>query len=146
MFKEANSTLVDREWSQAEVCQRLEHDLEILGVTVIEDRLQDGIPKITEILRKAGINFWMSTEDEQNTAIQIALSCNFSSPKPKGQLLLINGKTEDEAGRSLDRVWLTKRITTSEPKVMWHLLLMDGLLKLRLSVIRKCSLTYQYCQ
>ncbi|WKA13297.1 hypothetical protein VitviT2T_030613 [Vitis vinifera] len=60
----------------------------------------------------------MSTEDEQNTAIQIALSCNFSSPKPKGQLLLINGKTEDEAGRSLDRVWLTKRITTSEPKLV----------------------------
>lgn len=69
MFKEANSTLVDREveslslyainfggvgvcnicglsncyvlqWRLAEVCQRLEHDLEILGVTAIEDRLQ----------------------------------------------------------------------------------------------------------
>ena len=83
----------------------------------------------------------MSTEDEQNTAIQIALSCNFISPEPKGQLLLINGKTEDEAGRSLDRVLLTKRITTSEPKVMWHLLLIDGLLKLCLSIIGKYSLT-----
>ena len=66
MFKEANSTLVDREvkslslyaidfacvtylvpqialflqWRLAEVCQRLEHDLEILGVTAVEDRLQ----------------------------------------------------------------------------------------------------------
>ncbi|KAF6141954.1 hypothetical protein GIB67_037922 [Kingdonia uniflora] len=40
MFKEANSTLVDREWRLAEVCQKLEHDLEILGVTAIEDRLQ----------------------------------------------------------------------------------------------------------
>ncbi|KAJ0500306.1 putative P-type phospholipid transporter [Helianthus annuus] len=29
------------EWRVAEVCQRLEHDLEILGVAAIEDRLQD---------------------------------------------------------------------------------------------------------
>ena len=49
MFKEANRTLVDREWSQAEV-QRLEHDLEILGVTAIEDHLQDGIPQTIEVL------------------------------------------------------------------------------------------------
>ncbi|CAN6706651.1 unnamed protein product [Malus baccata var. baccata] len=116
MFKEASSTLVDREWRIAEVCQRLEHDFEILGVTAIEDRLQDGVPETIESLRKAGINFWMLTGDKQNTAIQIALSCNFISPEPKGQLLLIDGKTEDEVRRSLERVLLTMRITTSEPK------------------------------
>ncbi|KAL4620448.1 hypothetical protein ACB092_06G154800 [Castanea dentata] len=116
LFKEANSTLVDREWRIAEVCQRLEHDLEILGVTAIEDRLQDGVPETIEALRKAGINFWMLTGDKKNTAIQIALSCNFISPEPKGQLLLIDGKTEDEVRQSLERVLLTMRITTSEPK------------------------------
>ncbi|TXG55114.1 hypothetical protein EZV62_020370 [Acer yangbiense] len=115
-FKEASSTLVDREWKIAEACQRLEHDLEVLGVTAIEDRLQDGVPETIETLRKAGINFWMLTGDKQNTAIQIALSCNFISPEPKGQLLLIDGKTEDEVSRSLERVLLTMRITTSEPK------------------------------
>ncbi|XP_042061912.1 phospholipid-transporting ATPase 2-like isoform X2 [Salvia splendens] len=116
MFKEANSTLVDREWRVAEVCQRLEHDLEILGVAAIEDRLQEGVPETIETLRKAGINFWMLTGDKMNTAIQIALSCNFVSPEPKGQLLIIDGKTEDEVCRSLERVLLTTRITESEPK------------------------------
>ncbi|KAJ7981503.1 Phospholipid-transporting ATPase [Quillaja saponaria] len=116
MFKEASSTLVDREWRLAEVYQRIEHDFEILGVTAIEDRLQDGVPETIETLRKAGINFWMLTGDKQNTAIQIALSCNFISPEPKGQLLLIDGKTEDEVRRSLERVLLTMRRTTSEPK------------------------------
>ncbi|XP_010556845.1 PREDICTED: phospholipid-transporting ATPase 2 [Tarenaya hassleriana] len=116
MFKEANSVLVDREWRVAEVCQRLEYDLQVLGVTAIEDRLQDGVPETIETLRKAGINFWMLTGDKQNTAIQIALSCNFISPEPKGQLLLIDGKTEEEVCRSLERVLLTMRITTSEPK------------------------------
>ncbi|KAK7335475.1 hypothetical protein VNO80_27343 [Phaseolus coccineus] len=116
MFKEASSTLVDREWRVAEICQRVEHDLEILGVTAIEDRLQDGVPETIETLRKAGINFWMLTGDKQNTAIQIALSCNFISPEPKGQLLSIDGKTEEEVCRSLERVLRTMRITTSEPK------------------------------
>ncbi|CAN6847113.1 unnamed protein product [Brassica oleracea] len=115
-FKEASSVLVDREWRIAEVCQRLEHDLYILGVTAIEDRLQDGVPETIETLRKAGINFWMLTGDKQNTAIQIALSCNFISPEPKGQLLLIDGKTEEDVSRSLERVLLTMRTTTSEPK------------------------------
>lgn len=116
MFREASSTLVDREWRIAEVCQRLERDLEVLGVTAIEDRLQEGVPETIYTLRKAGIHFWMLTGDKQNTAIQIALSCNFISPEPKGQLLLIDGKTEEEVGRSLERVLLTMRTTASEPK------------------------------
>ncbi|XP_074286678.1 phospholipid-transporting ATPase 2 isoform X2 [Silene latifolia] len=116
MFKEANSTLVDREWRIAEVCQKIEHDFEILGVSAIEDHLQEGVPETIEALRKAGINFWMLTGDKQDTAIQIALSCNFISPEPKGQLLLIDGKTADEVRRNLERVLLTMRITTAEPK------------------------------
>lgn len=42
--------------------------------------LQDGVPETIETLRRAGINFWMLTGDKQNTAIQIALLCNFISP------------------------------------------------------------------
>ncbi|KAI4378482.1 hypothetical protein MLD38_015956 [Melastoma candidum] len=116
VFKEANSTLVDREWRIAESCQRIEHDFKVLGVSAIEDHLQDGVPETIETLRKDGINFWMLTGDKQKTAVQIALSCNFISPEPKGQLLMIDGKTEDEVCRSLERVLLTMRITTSKPK------------------------------
>jgi hypothetical protein len=41
----------------------------------------------------------------------------FPYVEPKGQLLYINGRTVDEVARSLERVLLTMRITTSEPKV-----------------------------
>ncbi|KAF5949054.1 hypothetical protein HYC85_015011 [Camellia sinensis] len=91
LFKEANSTLVDREWRVAKVCQRLEHDFEILGIAAIEDRLQASI--------------FVGT-----------LQFNLYLTQPKGQLLLINGKTEDEVSRSLERVLLTMRITNSEAK------------------------------
>ncbi|KAJ8435693.1 hypothetical protein Cgig2_027283 [Carnegiea gigantea] len=40
--------------------------------------------------------------------------CGFT--EPKGQLLLIDGKTIDDVRRSLERVLLTMRITTAEPK------------------------------
>ncbi|KAI8008286.1 Phospholipid-transporting ATPase 2 [Camellia lanceoleosa] len=40
----------------------------------------------------------------------------YARAEPKGQLLLINGKTEDEVSRSLERVLLTMRITNSEAK------------------------------
>nr|GMD07815.1 SWI/SNF complex subunit SWI3C [Ipomoea batatas]GMD68827.1 SWI/SNF complex subunit SWI3C [Ipomoea batatas] len=40
----------------AEVCQRIEHDLKIIGVAAIEDKLQDGVSETIETLRKAGIN------------------------------------------------------------------------------------------
>ncbi|PKA49668.1 Phospholipid-transporting ATPase 2 [Apostasia shenzhenica] len=116
MFKEASSSVTDREWKLAEICQKIEHNLEILGVTAIEDRLQDGVPETIEILRRAGINFWMLTGDKQDTAIQIALSCNFISSEPRGQLLFLNGKNEGEVFRSLDRILRTMKLTSSEPK------------------------------
>uniref|UniRef100_A0A803MME5 P-type ATPase C-terminal domain-containing protein n=1 Tax=Chenopodium quinoa TaxID=63459 RepID=A0A803MME5_CHEQI len=78
--------------------------------------LENGVPETIDTLRKAGINFWMLTGDKQGTAIQIALSCNFVFPEPKGQLLLIDGKTADEVRRNLERVLCTMRITTAEPK------------------------------
>ncbi|XP_010236944.1 phospholipid-transporting ATPase 2 isoform X1 [Brachypodium distachyon] len=126
LFKEANSALIDREWKVAEVCQKLEHTLDILGISAIEDRLQAGVPETIEILRQSGINFWMLTGDKQSTAIQIALLCNLISSEPKGQLLYINGKTEDEVARSLERVLLTMRITSSEPKEQELAFVVDG--------------------
>ncbi|XP_049935990.1 phospholipid-transporting ATPase 2-like isoform X2 [Nymphaea colorata] len=99
--------------------------------------LLEGVPGTIDLLRKAGINFWMLTGDKQNTTIQIALSCNLISPEPKGQLLLINGRTEDEVARSLERVLLTLRISTLEPKV-WNTVL-RFLELLQLKTICRCS-------
>jgi len=53
--------------------------------------------------------------------IYSVLLLNYASgilTEPKGQLLSITGKTEDEVFRSLERVLLTMRITSSEPKVI----------------------------
>ncbi|KAJ0745116.1 putative P-type phospholipid transporter [Helianthus annuus] len=50
------------EWRVAEVCQRLEQDLEILGVAAIEDRLQGSTCVFTEaILRNYGFHTGLFT-------------------------------------------------------------------------------------
>jgi phospholipid-translocating ATPase len=41
--------------------QELEHDLELLGLTGVEDRLQDDVKSTLELLRNAGLKIWMLT-------------------------------------------------------------------------------------
>ncbi|RLM65834.1 phospholipid-transporting ATPase 2 isoform X2 [Panicum miliaceum] len=110
-FQEASCSLDNRESKIAEVCHSLERDLYILGITAIEDRLQDGVPETIKLLRNAGINVWMLTGDKQNTAIQIGLLCNLVTSEPNSQLLSISGKTEEDILRSLDRALLIMKNT-----------------------------------
>lgn len=44
---------------------RIEKDLELIGATGIEDRLQDGVPEAIANLRAAGIAVWVLTGDKQ---------------------------------------------------------------------------------
>ena len=54
----------------------IENDLNILGVTIVEDKLQDLVPETIRDLRLANIKIWVLTGDKVNTAQNIALSCN----------------------------------------------------------------------
>lgn len=51
------------------ISNELEHDLQLLGATAIEDRLQDGVPETIADLKKAGIKIWVATGDKLETAI-----------------------------------------------------------------------------
>ncbi|KPM04294.1 phospholipid-transporting ATPase VB-like protein [Sarcoptes scabiei] len=54
----------------------IESNLELLGATAIEDRLQERVPDVILSLRKAGITIWVLTGDNMETAISIAKSCS----------------------------------------------------------------------
>ncbi|KAH0580019.1 putative phospholipid-transporting ATPase IIB [Termitomyces sp. J132] len=58
----------------AVVAEYLEHDLELLGLTGVEDKLQDEVKSTLELLRNAGIKIWMLTGDKIETARCIAIS------------------------------------------------------------------------
>lgn len=58
---------------------KAEKDLELLGVTAIEDRLQEGVPECIHLLREAGICVWLLTGDKVETAVNIAFSSRLFS-------------------------------------------------------------------
>ena len=41
--------------------EQIEHSLHILGVTALEDKLQEGVPDAIDTLHKAGIKLWILT-------------------------------------------------------------------------------------
>jgi len=74
-YHEASITLQNRNEAMAEVVQKhLEHNLELLGLTGVEDKLQDDVKSTLELLRNAGIKIWMLTGDKIETATCIAIS------------------------------------------------------------------------
>ncbi|KAG0056733.1 putative aminophospholipid-translocase [Gryganskiella cystojenkinii] len=71
----AKTSIADRTLAMNTVVnQVLEQDLELLGLTGVEDKLQDGVKSTLELLRNAGLKIWMLTGDKIETATCIAIS------------------------------------------------------------------------
>jgi phospholipid-translocating ATPase len=74
-YLEASMALQGRDSGMAKVLKDyLERDLELLGVTGVEDKLQHDIKPSLELLRNAGIKIWMLTGDKVETARCVAVS------------------------------------------------------------------------
>ncbi|KAF9361516.1 putative aminophospholipid-translocase [Mortierella sp. NVP85] len=77
----------------AVVNQLLEQDLELLGVTGVEDKLQDNVKATLETLRNAGLKIWMLTGDKIETATCIAISSKLVA---RNQVIHSVAKLKDE--------------------------------------------------
>ena len=53
----------------------MEYNLEYLGSSAIEDKLQDGVADTISNIMNANIRVWVLTGDKQETAIEIGKSC-----------------------------------------------------------------------
>lgn len=86
---------------QRVVSQYLEHDLELLGVTGVEDKLQKDVKPSLELLRNAGIKIWMLTGDKVETARCVAVSSKLVA---RGQYIytVAKMKRKDQAQDHLD--------------------------------------------
>uniref|UniRef100_H2ZKF4 Phospholipid-transporting ATPase n=1 Tax=Ciona savignyi TaxID=51511 RepID=H2ZKF4_CIOSA len=75
LHRAAERDLENRDQMMINSFVRMEDNLELLGATGIEDRLQDGVPETIEALRQAGIQVWVVTGDKRETATNIGRSC-----------------------------------------------------------------------
>ena len=80
LHRQASMSLQSRDSSIAQVVKdHLEHNLELLGVTGVEDKLQRDVKPSLELLRNAGIKIWMLTGDKVETARCVAVSAKLVS-------------------------------------------------------------------
>ncbi|KAE8350815.1 hypothetical protein BDV28DRAFT_31207 [Aspergillus coremiiformis] len=105
-YREACTSLVDRQEKIEKVGEQLEQQLELTGATAIEDKLQKGVPEAIDKLRRANIKLWMLTGDKRETAINVGHSCRLV--KDYSTLVILDQAT-GEVERSI--VKLTSDLT-----------------------------------
>ncbi|KAL2217067.1 putative phospholipid-translocating P-type ATPase [Thermoascus aurantiacus ATCC 26904] len=94
-YKQASLALQARDVRMAKVVSEyLEHDLELLGVTGVEDRLQKDVKPSLELLRNAGVKIWMLTGDKVETARCVAISAKLVA---RGQYIHTVAKLKDRS-------------------------------------------------
>ncbi|CAH8514438.1 unnamed protein product [Schistosoma mattheei] len=98
-FYKASTALNDREAKLESVANEIEQNLQLLGATAIEDRLQTGVPHTIANLMRAGISIWVLTGDKQETAINIGYSCQLLTQSIS--LLTMNTKSLDQTREQL---------------------------------------------
>lgn len=74
-IEEARQTMENRKEATSKAQAKIENNLNLLGATAVEDRLQDGVAETIEDLKKAGIKVWVLTGDKLETAVSVAYSC-----------------------------------------------------------------------
>ncbi|XP_013169836.1 PREDICTED: probable phospholipid-transporting ATPase IM isoform X4 [Papilio xuthus] len=92
--------LRDRDERLDAIYEEIETDLLLMGVTAIEDKLQDGVPETIANLSMAGMKIWVLTGDKQETAINIGYSCQLLTDD-MAEVFIIDGVTHDDVDRQL---------------------------------------------
>lgn len=85
-FKEwqaAQMASTDKEAKLMAAMEKMERNLKLLGVTAIEDCLQEEVPETIDYLLKCGIKIWVLTGDKRETAVMIGYTSRLLTDKTK---------------------------------------------------------------
>mmetsp|Transcript_2276 Transcript_2276/g.3364 ORF Transcript_2276/g.3364 Transcript_2276/m.3364 type:complete len:1627 (-) Transcript_2276:287-5167(-) len=102
-YDNAATTVGDNRKQLLEECaEEIEKNIEVLGVTAIEDKLQEDVAKTISNLAEAGIKLWVLTGDKVETAINIGYSCKVLVPDMK--VIKITETQPDKINLRLERL------------------------------------------
>ncbi|XP_029444476.1 phospholipid-transporting ATPase IA isoform X2 [Rhinatrema bivittatum] len=93
VYHRASTSVQNRALKLEECYELIEKNLQLLGATAIEDKLQDKVPETIETLMKADIRIWILTGDKQETAINIGHSCKLLT-KNMGLIVINEGSLD----------------------------------------------------
>lgn len=77
-----------------EMYDQMERNLDYLGSSAIEDKLQEGVADTIDNVMSANIRVWVLTGDKQETAIEIGKSCKLIQPQMKEIVLTSRSKDD----------------------------------------------------
>lgn len=101
-YSEACISIINREEKMDELQDEIENNLELLGATAIEDKLQDEVGESIKALKDAGIKFWVLTGDKIETAINIGYSCKLLNDNL--EKIIIDAKDSGKIENMLDQM------------------------------------------
>ncbi|EEY60855.1 P-type ATPase (P-ATPase) Superfamily [Phytophthora infestans T30-4] len=104
----ASTALEDREAKLDACAEMIEKNMQLLGVTAIEDKLQEGVPSAIFDLAQAGMKVWVLTGDREETAINIGHACRLINDTM--QLLYVNAERVEALSAQLDALYETPEI------------------------------------
>ncbi|CAN1258540.1 Phospholipid-transporting ATPase 1 [Linum perenne] len=109
-FEAASTALIGRAALLRKVASNVENQLNLLGASAIEDKLQEGVPEAIESLRTAGIQVWVLTGDKQETAISIGYSSKLLTNRMTQ--ITINKNSKESCRKSLlDALLICKKLS-----------------------------------
>uniref|UniRef100_A0A8C4XM57 Phospholipid-transporting ATPase n=1 Tax=Falco tinnunculus TaxID=100819 RepID=A0A8C4XM57_FALTI len=124
---EARTALQQREERLADVFNFIERDLELLGATGVEDKLQEKVQETIEALRLAGIKVWVLTGDKHETAVSVSLSCgHFHRTMNILELVQHKSDTFKFFHHAVTKLTLLSLNRIKEDHVIQHGLVVDG--------------------
>lgn len=97
LYLDATTSLANRQERVEAAGDIIEQDLDLLGASAIEDKLQKGVPETIDKLRRANIRIWMLTGDKRETAINIAHSARIC--RPESYVFVFDSSKGDLAGQ-----------------------------------------------
>lgn len=127
LYREAETSLDDRQNRIEKVSELLEQNLELVGASAVEDKLQDGVPETIEKMRQAGIKVWMLTGDKRETAINIAHSTRLCGPDSTIHVLdVLEGDLELQIANIADSVQYRIEPVYADPSRLHTTIVVDG--------------------
>jgi len=81
----------------------VEKDLEFVGITAVEDRLQEAVGETIKKLRRCDVGVWVLTGDKVETAVEIAKSCELFKQDGNPEYL-DQQHTVDDLQREIKRI------------------------------------------
>mmetsp|Transcript_6396 Transcript_6396/g.8898 ORF Transcript_6396/g.8898 Transcript_6396/m.8898 type:complete len:1206 (+) Transcript_6396:189-3806(+) len=102
-WNDAKNAIKGRDEKVAEASKEVEKNLQLVGATAIEDKLQKGVPDTIDYLLRAGIKVWIITGDKQQTAINIGYSTKLLKPDQATAIINV-GDVEDGSAECLKQL------------------------------------------